>query len=232
MARAPMPIVTQVAPYAEGPAGVHGVLTQAAIALSELAALEDLEPVVVTDVGELDGATLAAAPVAGLFTIGETPFSEAQRATIEARWRAGDLALLGVHSATDACHGWPAYGSLLGARFDGHPWTQDFEITVVDHHHPATAHLGERLSWHDEVYLFKELQPEARVLLTLDPGQLDLSVPDGRVPDWGVPLAWCLDGGGAGGRTFYSALGHFHSAWEMPAYLRHLAGGLRWLLDR
>ena len=32
-----MLIVTQVAPYADGPAGVHGVLAQAATGLSELA---------------------------------------------------------------------------------------------------------------------------------------------------------------------------------------------------
>ena len=43
---------------------------------------------------------------------------------------------------------------MLGARFDGHPWTQDFAIDVVDDDHPATAHLGERWQWHDEVYLF------------------------------------------------------------------------------
>ena len=30
-------------------------------------------------------------------------------------------------------------------------------------------------------------------------------------------------------RTFYTALGHFPGAWETPAYLRHLAGGLAWL---
>ena len=57
-------------------------------------------------------------------------------------WRNGGLRILGVHSATDANHGWPEYGSMLGARFDGHPWTQDFVIDVVDADHPATAHLG------------------------------------------------------------------------------------------
>ena len=31
---------------------------------------------------------------------------------------------------------------MLGARFDGHPWTQDFAIDVVDGDHPATVHLG------------------------------------------------------------------------------------------
>ena len=136
--------------------------------------------------------------------------------------------MLGVHSATDASHTWPEYGAVLGARFDGHPWTQDFAIDVVDTEHPATAHLGARWEWHDEVYLFRDLRPDARVLLRLAEDQVDLAAPGGRVPDCGFPLAWSVEDGAA--RTFYSALGHFPGAWETPAYLRHLAGGLAWLV--
>jgi (R,R)-butanediol dehydrogenase/meso-butanediol dehydrogenase/diacetyl reductase len=45
------------------------------------------------------------------------------------------------------------------------------------------------------------------VLLRLADGQVDLSVPGGRVPESGFPLAWCH--GDEEGRTFYTALGHF-----------------------
>ena len=55
------------------------------------------------------------------------------------------------------------------------------------------------------------------------------SAPGGRVPECGFPLAWVVQDGPA--RTFYSALGHFPGAWETPAYLRHLAGGLAWLTE-
>ena len=44
--RAALFIVTQVAPYGDGPAGVHGVLPQAAVALAELGAMAGLEPVI------------------------------------------------------------------------------------------------------------------------------------------------------------------------------------------
>ena len=165
-----------------------------------------------------------------LFTIGETPFSPTQQSALFDAWHAGRLNVLGVHSATDACHAWPDYGALLGARFDGHPWTQSFTMDVVDPAHPATAHLGATWPWHDEIYLFRSLRPDARVLLRLAEGQVDLSVPGGRVPDCGFPLAWCHSE--EKGRTFYSALGHFPGAWETPAYLRHLAGGLAWLQER
>jgi type 1 glutamine amidotransferase len=58
--------------------------------------------------------------------------------------------------------------------------------------------------------------------------QVDLGAPGGRVPECGFPLAWCHTE--EAGRTFYSALGHFPGAWETPAYLQHLAGGLAWLV--
>ena len=225
-----MLIVTQVAPYADGPAGVHGVLGQAATGLGELAGLAGLSPTVVTDVEDLAPGDLAAARVLALFTIGEIPWSDEQKDAVHRSWAAGDLRILGVHSATDANHRWPEYGSILGARFDGHPWTQEFDIDVVETDHPATAHLGSRWEWRDEVYLFTALRPDARVLLRLAENQVDLSAPGGRVPECGFPLAWSVEDGAA--RTFYTALGHFPGAWETPAYLRHLAGGLAWLTVR
>jgi type 1 glutamine amidotransferase len=225
-----MLIVTQVAPYADGPAGVHGVLGQAGTALGQLAELAGLTPVIVHDVRDLSPHQLGAADVLALFTIGETPFSAEQQEALLRSWRGGGLGLLGVHSASDACHTWPEYGSLIGGRFDGHPWTQEFTMEVADADHPATAHLGQSWRWHDEIYLFRALRPDARVLLRLADDQVDLAVPGGRVPDCGFPLAWCHSEDG--GRTFYSALGHFPGAWENPAYLRHLAGGLAWLADR
>jgi type 1 glutamine amidotransferase len=230
-----MLIVTQVAPYADGPAGVHGVLGQAATALQELATMTGLDPTVATDVADISPDRLAAARVLALFTIGETPWSPAQKEAISTSWRQGQLRILGVHSATDANHFWPEYGTMLGARFDGHPWTQDFVIDVMDATHPATVHLAENSQsqsqwhWKDEVYLFADLRPDAHVLLRLADDQVDLTAPGGRVPDCGFPLAWAVEDGPA--RTFYSALGHFPHAWETPAYLRHLAGGLAWLAE-
>jgi type 1 glutamine amidotransferase len=225
-----MLIVTQVAPYADGPAGVHGVLGQATTALAQLAELSDLCPVLVDDVRDLSPHQLASAGVLALFTIGETPFTAPQQEAALDSWRSGGLRVLGVHSATDACHTWPGYGTVIGARFDGHPWTQEFTIDVVDRDHPSTAHLGAQWDWHDEVYLFRDLRPDARVLLRLADNQVDLAVPGGRVPECGFPLSWCHTEGE--GRTFYTALGHFPGAWETPAYLRHLAGGLAWLKAR
>jgi type 1 glutamine amidotransferase len=221
--------VTQVAPYIDGPAGVHGVLDQAAVGLAQLAEMHGLEPRHVDDVRTLPDAGIRAARVLALFTIGETPWSPSQRALIVDRVRAGALSIMSIHSATDSCYEWDEYGTLVGARFDGHPWTQTFIADVLDPGHPACAHLGEAWEWHDEVYQFPDLRADAQVLLRVRVGDLDLDAPGARPPTFGYPLAWCFTEGE--GRVFSTALGHFPGAWESPAYLRHLAGGLEWVLS-
>ena len=157
--------VTQVAPYVDGPAGVHGVLDQAAVGVAQLAELQGLEPLRVDDVRTLPDAGIRNARALALFTIGETPWSASQRALILDRVRAGALSVVAIHSATDSCYGWDDYGTLVGARFDGHPWTQTFTADVLDPSHPACAHLGDAWEWHDEVYQFRDLRPDAEVLL-------------------------------------------------------------------
>src|SRR5437870_5324933 len=166
-------LVTQVAPYVDGPAGVHGVLDQAAVGVAQVAELHGLQPQRVDDVRNLDASELRDARALALFTIGETPWSAPQRSAILDAVRAGTLAIVSIHSATDSCYGWDEYGALVGARFDGHPWTQTFSADVVDRGHPACAHLGHAWAWHDEVYQFRDLRSDARSLLRVHDGARD-----------------------------------------------------------
>jgi type 1 glutamine amidotransferase len=228
MSRPGLLVVTQVAPYVDGPAGVHGVLDQAAVGVAECGELAGLTAERVDDVRGLAGDVLEEARAVALFTIGETPWSAGQRASITRRVRAGALAVVAIHSATDSCYEWAEYGQLVGARFDGHPWTQAVDLEVVDPAHPATAHIGARWRWHDEVYQFRDLRPDASVLLRVPDHELDLDAPGAKRPPFGFPLSWCFVEGA--GRVFSTSLGHFPAAWESPAYLRHLAGGLAWAL--
>jgi type 1 glutamine amidotransferase len=221
-------LVTQVAPYADGPAGVHGVLDQAAVAVGQLAEQHGLEAARVGDVRTLPAGAIGAARALVLFTIGETPWSPAQREAILAGTRRGSLAVSAIHSATDSCYGWDEYGRLVGARFDGHPWTATVDLEVTGGGHPATAHLGPVWCWHDEIYQFRDLRVDARVLLRVAPDALDLTAEGAHPPPFGYPLSWCFSEGA--GRVFSTSLGHFPGAWESPAFLRHLSGGLGWTL--
>jgi type 1 glutamine amidotransferase len=220
--------VTQVAPYADGPAGVHGVLDQAAVGVAQVAELHGLRARRVDDVRDLEPTALHSTRALALFTIGETPWSDEQRRLILDRLRAGELAVLAIHSATDSCYGWADYGRVVGARFDGHPWTQVVDLDVVEPDHPATRHLGASWRWRDEVYQFRDLRPDARVLLRVPEAQLDLDAAGSKHPTFGFPLAWCFEEGA--GRVSSTSLGHFPGAWESPAYLQHLAGSLAFAL--
>ncbi len=229
--------VTQVAPYspsapyhtAFGLAGAHGVLPQAWLAFRQIADVVGLRARLVEDVRDLEPGAVGAARAVVLFTIGETPWSTGQRAELLDGVQAGRLALAVVHSGLDACLEWPAYGHLAGARFDGHPWTGEFVADVVDRDHPATAHLDATWTCTDEIYTFRDLRPDARVLLRIPADRLDLVAHDVTEPAFGFPLSWCADEGR--GRVFTTALGHFPACWESNAFLAHVAGGLTWALD-
>ncbi len=220
--------VIQASAYRDGPAGVHAVLDQAARALVQIGDRNGLRTRIVDDVRQLEDDAVYRARVLALFTIGETPWNRMQRAEITSRLAAGQLGVVAIHSATDSCYGWDAYGNVVGARFDGHPWTQTVAIDVVEPEHPATAHLGAEWIWHDEVYQFRDLRPDARVLLEVRDGELDLGVAGATSPPFGYPLAWCFTE--RHGRVFSTSLGHFPQAWESTTFLRHINGGLAWVL--
>ena len=221
--------VTEVAPYEEGRvAGVHRVLPQSIVALEQMADMAGLPFAHTRDVRTLPRDAIERARVLALFTIGETRWSAEQRRAIVDRLRAGHLHVLAIHSASDSCHGWMDFRDVVGARFDGHPWTQELAIDVVDAEHPATRHFPASWTLPDEIYLFRELREDARILLRVNAEGLDMSRPGARVPAIGLPLAWCFSEGA--GRGFYTALGHFPEAFENVAYLGHLYGALEWLL--
>jgi uncharacterized protein len=228
--------VSDVSPYRTAgqppaPAGTHQSIAAAANAVAAIAESRGLgfrhgEGPAAASISELERARMLV-----LFTIGETPWTAEQRLVIEERTASGALGLVGLHSATDSAYGWPAFGQLVGARFDGHPVTGDISITVAHPDHPATTHLSSPWLFKDELYIFRSLVPDARVLLAVELGSRP---PAGAVAgDWPdphvLPLAWSIERGST--RTFYTALGHFSAAYEDPSFLRHLAGGIEWVLD-
>jgi uncharacterized protein len=223
-------VVTQCAPYSSGRmSGVHGSREQAVSAFAEIAGTRSWSVERVDNVATLADSALETATVLALYTIGEVPWTPAQRAVILERLRSGELAVVGVHSATDANHTWPEYGAIIGGRFAGHPVSASLPLTINDASHPATAHLRPDWELHDELYLFTDVRPDVQVLLSLDDNAVAELAPGTQRPEAGYPLAWCHSEGA--GRVFYTALGHFPLAWESPDYMQHVAGGFAWACD-
>lgn len=155
-------------------------------------------------------------------TTGELPLSADQKAAILGFVRAGG-GFLGAHSATDTLYEWAEYGSLVGAYFKEHPWTQTASVIVEDPSHPSTAGLGDRFSILEEFYTFRENpRPRVRVLLRLDAASVGAS--------GDFPLAWTNTFGE--GRVYYNALGHFSETWRDTRFQQQIVGAIRWAARR
>lgn len=128
---------------------------------------------------------------------------------------------VGIHSATDTEYDWPFYGDLVGAYFRSHPSIQQATINVVDPMHPSTLTLPAQWVRTDEWYNFRT-NPRDRVHVLL---QMDESTYSGGEMGVDHPIAWCHDF--AGGRAWYTALGHTEQSYTEPLFLDHLLGGLR-----
>lgn len=132
---------------------------------------------------------------------------------------------VGIHSATDTEYGWTWYGGLAGAYFSSHPDQQTATIKVENHNHPATKHLGDTWQRWDEWYNFKSLNPNVKVLLSLD----ENSYKGGTMSSsGGHPVSWYHQYDG--GRAFYTALGHTKESYVEPDFLKHLLGGIRYAI--
>jgi type 1 glutamine amidotransferase len=221
--------VTDVSPYRDAAgtaslAGTHHSLPSAVTTAAQIAQLHGLSFRHVADVTDLPASDLERARLLMLFTIGETGWSDDQRSVIERRVRQGKLGFVGMHSASDSAYRWPAYGEFMGARFAGHPVTGILPVLVIDDAHPATRHLPRPWPFHEEFYLFSDLAEDRRELLGLEFGRRHDGT-RGQV----LPLAWCIERGPM--RTFYTALGHFGAAYENVDFVRHLEGGVSWVLS-
>ena len=155
-------------------------------------------------------------------TTGELPLPD-KAAFIQ--WVRDGGAFIGIHSASDTFHAYRPYLDMLGGEFDYHREQVRIDAINRDAAHPANRHLP--ATWNldgqlEEIYVFKHYDP-ARVheLLVLD-----------RHPNTGAagnfPISWTREEGK--GRVFYTALGHNEVVWRMPAFQRHVLGGIEWAL--
>jgi type 1 glutamine amidotransferase len=160
------------------------------------------------------------------YTTGDLMLSDTQKADLLA-WIKSGKGYAGSHCATDTYYNWPEYGNLVGAYFDGHPWTQKINVLVEDQKNPATKHLGSSFEINDEIYQFKApySRDKLHVLMRMDVKSVNKP---GKRTDEDYALAWTHEYGK--GRVFYTALGHRDEVWKDPRFQQHMLGGLRYVM--
>lgn len=158
-----------------------------------------------------------------LSTSGDMLNDEQQNA-FERYIRAGG-GYMGIHGASAGEYEWPWYGRLVGAIFDGHPVQQYATFKIIDKKHRSTRHLP--LNWNvkEELYNFKNISPDIKVLLTVDE-----STYKGGTNGSFHPMAWYRDF--EGGRSFYTALGHADDKFSNPLFLKHILEGIRYAMGK
>lgn len=132
---------------------------------------------------------------------------------------------VGVHAATDTEYDWPWYGMLVGAYFEDHPEVQEATVQVKRPTHSTCSHLGETWTRTDEWYNFKNINPNIKVLLSLDESSYE-----GGTNGQSHPIAWYQEF--AGGRSFYTGGGHTEESYSEEAFVKHLLEGIKYCLYR
>jgi uncharacterized protein len=134
---------------------------------------------------------------------------------------------IGIHPATDTFKEVKSYWDMIGGTFNGHPWQNGSKITVTVHdtQHPAMKPWGDEFQIADEIYRFKNWQPDkVRVLMSMNMAKT------AHKEAYHVPLAWCKEVGQ--GKVFYISLGHDEKVWANPKYIESLHGAVKWVLNK
>lgn len=150
---------------------------------------------------------------------------------------------VGFHSALDTYHDYQPYWDMVGGTFIGHPWNagETVTITVHDTKHPTMKPFGQEFQIKDEIYWYKNWQPEkVHLLMSLNldkcqtkgqkhkqkDGDKEIEVMEARH----VPVAWVKNYGD--GRVFVTNLGHNESTWVDKRFLEHVTEGVKWILGQ
>lgn len=140
---------------------------------------------------------------------------------------------VGVHAAADTFYKWPAYGEMLGAYFDGHPWNWRTDVKVVVDESSKTNPIVDGLvsadlEFKEEIYQFKEPYDsrDLTMLLRLDNQKSNMKVRGIKRKDNDFGVSWTKSYGK--GRVFYCSLGHNEHIYWNPSVLKIYLNGIQW----
>jgi cytochrome c len=128
---------------------------------------------------------------------------------------------VGIHAAADTEYEWHWYGKLVGAYFKSHPQIQEAKLKKVRAFGPNT--LPDEWVVTDEWYNFKSISKDIKVIYNLD----ESSYKGGENGE-NHPIAWYHEF--AGGRSFYTGLGHTNESYADPKFLNHVLQGIQYAM--
>ena len=131
---------------------------------------------------------------------------------------------MGFHSATDTFKDYKPYWDMIGGTFNGHPWGSGNTVTITVHEpdHPTMKPFGAEFQIKDEIYQYKNWQPEkVRVLMSLNMARCKPSKP------YHVPVAWVKAWGE--GRIYVNNLGHNPGTWQDKRFLNSISNAVKWV---
>ncbi|OLN89652.1 hypothetical protein CCHL11_10045 [Colletotrichum chlorophyti] len=144
----------------------------------------------------------------------------------------GGGGFVGVHAAASGLKEDEWYGKLVGTHFDFHPPPEEGCCVVEDPGHFIMKSAGDtpqidndkKKRWVDEWYNFTSHprgNDNLHILVRGDPSSFQ-----GGVMGDDHPLVWCQEFDG--GRSFYTALGHFDDAYNNDWYMDQLLKAILW----
>lgn len=223
-------MVTQSAGFKHGPVTrKEGSLSPAERAMTDLGISSGLFRVDTTqDVTEITKEKLDGYDIVMFYTTGDLPFADEVRDYLFSTWvKQKGHGFIGTHSAADTFHNYQPYWEMLGGTFNGHPWNANEKVTVTVHDpsHPVSKPWGDEFEITDEIYRFKNWQPEkVRVLMSLNMAKTRLKQP------YHVPIAWVKNYGD--GKVLHMSLGHREDVWTNEKYTQSLLAGIKWILGQ
>lgn len=196
--------------------------------IAALRALADRTRLFTLDVTE-DAETFTPETLAGyatvifLHTIGPV-LNTPQLAALQSYIRGGG-GFVGIHGAAGGNMDSEWYGRLVGAQFAYHPAPEEGTLVIEDAGHEImSGSVGGERQWMDEWYNFKTHPRENDNLHVLVRGDTS-SFQGGRMGD-DHPLVWCQEFDG--GRSFFTALGHFGEAYRDEWFMGQLQRAILW----
>ncbi|OIW29348.1 class I glutamine amidotransferase-like protein [Coniochaeta ligniaria NRRL 30616] len=171
--------------------------------------------------------------------------TEAQLEALKVFVHAGG-GVVAVHCASTGMPSHPWYGRMIGAVFTDHPEPQHGMVTIEDPGHgiirgtlgkgkgnwhnleelaePGSGRANARWECFDEWYNYARNPRSVGGIHVLY--SVDETTYKGGKHGQDHPIAWCQEF--EGGRSFYTALGHFDQAYSDEAFLGQLLNAIAW----